>query len=1204
MIKVSKGILSSIKTIRDGINQANEGDIIEVGAGFYEEDVLINKNITIRGTSEKGDVHIQGRVVIHFEHENLANLSHLYFRNEADVYIEKGSLHISDCSFIGGKQEPIKMNKGTNLIVENTIFKENDKPLVLQGNVQFKVCEFTEHLGLEQVVVMEGSKVYFTNCHLSKGKNAMTVEQNCHLTINSCSISHFSENGLYVHANSKCDISNTNLFHIKGRPIQVAKATLHMKRCLLEKNDDMQIFLKEKSKATLEGLTIRHGKGNGVMVDDSTVSIKNSEMTKHDKPQLFIRNGGDLTINKCQLFDVEGNHLRAIKQSKLTIINSHFFASGYPCLSIENSEAKLVGCNIYKSKSDAIFIKDKSKVHISRSYISRNEKSSVYVKENAQVNIHESRIFDSSNGIILRKSTLDIDSSSIYNHEKVHIIIDEQSKAKVNDTKIYRGKANAIFVKDSELSVTKSSMEESELPQVYICGQSEATIEDTRINNGESNGITIHDQSSVKMVQSVISNHKGQKSPAVFVREGASLEMIATTIRNNASEACYFLTDKDVLLSQCLIAGNGDTAQVYLNGSGNFHITESVIADSDVIGIDIHDADPTIEYCIVKDNKQKNIAQTENSRPSIKHSITGDKVFVTGDEGKNNEEKIPTEDVEDLSFETLMEELHAYIGLSNVKSYIQNLTNMLQVSKFRQKQNMITNKVDVPHLVFTGNPGTGKTTVGRLIGKIFKSIGLLESGHLIEVSREDLVGSYIGHSEEKTKEKIEEAMGGVLFIDEAYALAGTDDGDRDFGKKVIDVLVPALENNRGKFVVIVAGYTNEMEVFMKSNPGLADRFTQKIEFHDYNPDELMQIAHKMIQESGYFITEEAEKELLQLITNEYRVRDEAFGNARRVRKIHGDMILAHAERIASIPEKEWTDKLVATFELVDVLKAFKKDKQKYYEVPVNEALLAEKLTELDRLIGLTELKQKIHELVELNRYYRNEGRDKSSLINHMILVGNPGTGKTEVARIIAGIYEALGLLERGQLIEVDRNGLVAQYQGATEKQTTNQIERAMGSTLFIDEAYTLTNRGGNDPGQIAVETLLKKMSDHQGKFMVLAAGYRNEMQAFKESNPGLTRRFSATLEFPDYTPEELMDITALHLGEYVLDSLATAQLTLHYHALYENRDEHFGNAGLASTIARESIKKLDYRMAQLSPEAVTEEMKRTITKDDLALLGK
>lgn len=561
-----------------------------------------------------------------------------------------------------------------------------------------------------------------------------------------------------------------------------------------------------------------------------------------------------------------------------------------------------------------------------------------------------------------------------------------------------------------------------------------------------------------------------------------------------------------------------------------------------------------------------------------------------------------TKNVEKVPLETLLEELDQFIGLNSVKKTIHEFINILQVNEFRKNRGLQAEAIHPPHMIFYGKPGTGKTTIARLMGKIFHSMGLLEQGHLIEVRREDLVGQYIGHTEENTKKIIEEALGGVLLIDEAYTLAENGPKTNDFGQKAIDVLLPALTNHYGKFVVIATGYQEEMDNFLAANPGLKDRFTKHIFFEDYTPEELMQIFEQLCDKGGFKLGEDARGFLMEVFIEEYRKRDKTFSNARFVNNLYKQIKIAQSSRLVSIPKNEWTDDVLTTFTKEDVENSIYAGDRKTFNVPINDQLLAEKLDQLHRLIGLESVKKEIDKLVKLVRYYKEEGEDPRKLVKHTLLLGNPGTGKTEVARILAGIYEALGVLERGDLVEVDRNGLVDKYRGGTEEKTLKQIERALGGTLFIDEAYTLTNKDRQDPGHTAIEIILKKMSDWEGRFMVIAAGYSTEMEQFLDSNSGLRRRFGLTLHFEDYKPAELIEIAKLYLGGNKLSPEAERTLLGHFETLYENRGRTFGNAGLARKIAEQSIQNRDYRLASLPEQERTAENKTTIQAEDLVLL--
>jgi stage V sporulation protein K len=247
----------------------------------------------------------------------------------------------------------------------------------------------------------------------------------------------------------------------------------------------------------------------------------------------------------------------------------------------------------------------------------------------------------------------------------------------------------------------------------------------------------------------------------------------------------------------------------------------------------------------------------------------------------------------------VMAELNKLVGLEKIKELVWEIKAFVQIQQQRKQHNLKTESV-VLHMIFKGNPGTGKTTVARILGKLFKSLGVLEEGHLKEVERADLVGEYVGHTAKQTQEAIEEAVGGVLFIDEAYSLARG--GEKDFGKEAIDTLVKALEDKREELVIILAGYPQEMETFLQSNPGLESRFPLQIEFDDYTIKELIKIARQMAQEREYELTDRAETKLYSLLSRLRAQGGIERGNARTVRNIIEQAVRRQAIRLVDKKE--------------------------------------------------------------------------------------------------------------------------------------------------------------------------------------------------------------------------------------------------------------------------------------------------------------
>lgn len=559
-----------------------------------------------------------------------------------------------------------------------------------------------------------------------------------------------------------------------------------------------------------------------------------------------------------------------------------------------------------------------------------------------------------------------------------------------------------------------------------------------------------------------------------------------------------------------------------------------------------------------------------------------------------------------VPFEEVFDELDKLIGLHDVKRKVKEHAQYLQFLKLRKEKGYKESDEMLVHSVFTGNPGTGKTTVAKMMGKLYKKMGLLSRGHVHEVDRVDLVGEYIGQTAPKVREAIDKARGGVLFIDEAYALARSNDDSKDFGREVIEILVKEMSNGDGDLAVIVAGYPKEMKYFIDSNPGLKSRFKLYFDFTDYLPQELSVIADYAAREKHIKLSDAAKAKIDEKIVNAFRTRDKTFGNARFVFDLIEQAKMNLGLRImeAKHPEQMPTEELAIVLPQ-DIDKISTTTNRILPNIPVDAGLLNSSLAELDSLIGMPEIKARIHELVRLVQFYKETGKNALNTFSlHTVFLGNPGTGKTTVARILTSIYKALGILERGHMIETDRQGLVAGYVGQTAIKTTEKLDDSLGGVLFIDEAYTLTMKGGSahgDFGDEAVQTILKRMEDDRGLFFVFVEGYTENMENFLKSNPGLSSRFDQILKFEDYSPDELLEIALVmiknenyHITDDAKDLLHEKIKNLH---LY--RDKYFGNARTVRQIIQELMKFQNLRMAGYSSEEYKNIDTNLINVDDI-----
>ena len=321
--------------------------------------------------------------------------------------------------------------------------------------------------------------------------------------------------------------------------------------------------------------------------------------------------------------------------------------------------------------------------------------------------------------------------------------------------------------------------------------------------------------------------------------------------------------------------------------------------------VENNDDSATVELCEkISVFVKSDIKQIVQVAQALKNEIVGYYGYIRVREICNMD-KMVVSDEEEKSLSTLLEELDELVGLKKVKATVNDLIAYQKVQTLREKEGLFSQKSTL-HLAFMGNPGTGKTTVARIVGRIYKQIGLLSRGHFLEVSRTDLIAGYQGQTALKVKDVIERARGGVLFIDEAYSITENDHLD-SYGRECLTELTKALEDYRDDLVVIVAGYTEPMKLFFESNPGLKSRFNTFIEFDDYDVDELDSIMTMMCKKNDYIMSEAAAEKVKKIISYDVRCKGNEFANGRLVRNLYEDIVMNHARRVNKIDKPSRSD---------------------------------------------------------------------------------------------------------------------------------------------------------------------------------------------------------------------------------------------------------------------------------------------------------
>ncbi|MDQ0808605.1 parallel beta-helix repeat protein [Streptomyces sp. B3I7] len=950
--------------------------------------------------------------------------------------------------------------------------------------------------------------------------------------------------------------------------------------CLLENLGTSAVVLGEGARSTVRGCRIRDARGNGVLANGEARGVVDTcEITGTDKPAIALEGNCTTHVTATTVGDCAvGVYLTSSSRPTLEDVTvsgtsgpgfaladgadpllrrcSSARSKGYGLIVSERSRGTFEDCEFTGSAGVAVMVTESSSPSFLRTGVRdcADPVAAVRLEDGATAEFDRLEVTDPAGSGVLVSSHANplIRRARVAGAGRCGVEVREDGRGRLEFCTVERSGAAGLRVAEGgRTQLDDGVLRDCGEAGVLVASEGVLTVRDTRIEGCGSSGAVAEDGGELALTRVRID---GAGAHGVLLAAGSRAQVRACEITGSLGDGVRVDTDGAVAVTGCTVREN--------RGAG---LTQTRAGDR----LEVLD-----------------LTSTDNATPDAWGALAV--AAASGAAGTPAGRGAAAKPHDPL------EELEGLIGLDGVKDQVRTLVNLNQLAQRRQRLGMPVPSMS-RHLVFAGPPGTGKTTVARLYGSILAQLGVLPDGHLVEVSRADLVAQVIGGTAIKTTEAFMKALGGVLFVDEAYTLT-SGGSSNDFGTEAVDTLLKLMEDHREEVVVIAAGYSAEMDSFLSSNPGLASRFTRTIEFGNYSVEELVTITESMCRSHLY----ELGPGTTQALAAHFEAMEKGatFGNGRAARRVFEEMVDRQAVRLATVAEPAERD---LTLLLPEDVSAFAAER------PTRAEDRQTMLDRLEAMVGLHAVKREVTDLVSLLTTARQReaaGLPAPRVNQHLVFSGPPGTGKTTVARLYAELLTALGVLPRGQLVEVARADLVGRYVGHTAQLTKEVFQSALGGVLFIDEAYTLTPEGsgsGSDFGREAVDTLLKLMEDHRDEVVVIVAGYTEEMRRFLDSNPGLASRFSRFVEFEDYSTEELLTIMERHAEE---SGYTCAPLTLEALRTYLDgvpRGRTFGNARLARQLLEMMITRQARRLTALGEPSIDD--LRTLLPQDLPTPG-
>lgn len=521
-------------------------------------------------------------------------------------------------------------------------------------------------------------------------------------------------------------------------------------------------------------------------------------------------------------------------------------------------------------------------------------------------------------------------------------------------------------------------------------------------------------------------------------------------------------------------------------------------------------------------------------------------------------------------YESAICKLNKMVGLSSLKNNIEKHLNYVKFINTRRDNGIYTSTPPL-HMIFMGNPGTGKTTVADYLGEIYSALGLISGGQVIKANRASLIGTHIGDTEKKVTQILKLARGNILFIDEAYTLYDNSNNKNDFGARAMEVLLDTLSKEDIDMIVILAGYPNEMKKLLSENIGLESRFPYTFHFEDYTPEELMQIAENVAEQNNVRFSDSAREAIRAIIKRGYKQKDANFGNARFVvRLITTEVIPNMSSRLSTLPQDMLSKEALQTIELSDIPINID-DIREINSNSFNERSIAETLSQLNQLVGLNNVKKAINDFVKVMRHLNTKNGELSDISLKWTFLGNSGTGKSTIAQIMASLLKAMHLLSKDKVVELRAENIYSTNSFKADELVKEAMQQAQQGLLFIDgDAPQFKNPNSQYDKNFLRMCISSNIAKMPGTCAVIIAQHESPRQFLIESlaKSGVTT-LDQTFIFDDYTKDELIMILTNQLKSHNLrfNDKSKEIITNYIDSLYSNTSLGFANARTMKIVA-------------------------------------